>query len=109
VPNDPLRAQLSRRQLLKRAGLVGAAVMATPMGTLVPSPAVAQSPAQGQSVIGRGRVWETLSAAEAGPDHPSRDPRHQPTANDLFLTAAKPVRFLTRRAMDVTTVPDGGH
>jgi gluconate 2-dehydrogenase gamma chain len=65
VPNDPLRAQLSRRQLLKRAGLVGAAAMATPMGTLVPSPAVAQSPAQGQSVIGRGRVWETLSAAEA--------------------------------------------
>jgi len=51
--------------LLKRAGLVGAAAMATPMGTLVPSPAVAQSPAQGQSVIGRGRVWETLSAAEA--------------------------------------------
>ena len=65
MPNDPLRAQLSRRQLLKRAGLVGAAAMATPMGTLVPSPAVAQSPAQGQSVIGRGRVWETLSAAEA--------------------------------------------
>jgi gluconate 2-dehydrogenase gamma chain len=65
VPNDPLRAQLSRRQLLKRAGLVGAAAMATPIATLVPSPAVAQSPAQGQSAIGRGRVMETLSAAEA--------------------------------------------
>src|SRR5690349_5766600 len=65
VPNDPLRAQLSRRQLLKRAGLVGAAAMATPIGTLVPSPAVAQSAAQGQSAIGRGRVWETLSGAEA--------------------------------------------
>jgi len=65
VPNDPLRAQLSRRQLLKRAGLVGAAAMATPIATLVPSPAVAQSAAQGQSAIGRGRVLETLSAAEA--------------------------------------------
>jgi len=65
VSNDPLRAQLSRRQLLKRAGLVGAAAMATPIATLVPSPAVAQSPAQGQSAIGRGRVLETLSAAEA--------------------------------------------
>jgi gluconate 2-dehydrogenase gamma chain len=65
VPNDPLRAQLSRRQLLKGAGLVGAAAMATPIGTLVSSPAVAQSPAQGQSAIGRGRVLETLSAAEA--------------------------------------------
>jgi gluconate 2-dehydrogenase gamma chain len=65
VPTDPLRAQLSRRQLLKRAGLVGAAAMATPMATLVPSRAVAQSPAQGQSAIGRGRVLETLSAAEA--------------------------------------------
>jgi gluconate 2-dehydrogenase gamma chain len=65
VPNDPLRAQLSRRQLLKRAGLVGAAAMATPIGTLVPSPAVAQSPSQGRSAIGRGRVLETLSAAEA--------------------------------------------
>ena len=65
MPNDPLRAQLSRRQLLKRAGLVGAAAMATPIGTLVPSPAVAQSAAQGQFAIGRGRVWETLSAAEA--------------------------------------------
>jgi gluconate 2-dehydrogenase gamma chain len=51
--------------LLKRAGLVGAAAMATPIATLVPSPAVAQSPAQGQSAIGRGRVLETLSAAEA--------------------------------------------
>jgi gluconate 2-dehydrogenase gamma chain len=39
--------------------------MATPIATLVPSPAVAQSPAQGQSAIGRGRVLETLSAAEA--------------------------------------------
>ena len=65
MSNDPLRAQLSRRQLLKRAGLVGAAAMATPIATLVPSPAVAQSPAQGQSAIGRGRVLETLSAAEA--------------------------------------------
>jgi len=51
--------------LLKRAGLVGAAAMATPIATLVPSPAVAQSAAQGQSAIGRGRVLETLSAAEA--------------------------------------------
>ena len=65
MPNDPLRAQLSRRQLLKRAGLVGAAAMATPIGTLVPSPAVAQSLAQGQSAIGLDRVLETLSAAEA--------------------------------------------
>ena len=65
MSNDPLRAQLSRRQLLKRAGLVGAAAMATPIATLVPSPAVAQSAAQGQSAIGRGRVLETLSAAEA--------------------------------------------
>jgi len=65
VSNDPLRAQLSRRLLLKRAGLVGAAAMATPIATLVPSPAVAQSAAQGQSAIGRGRVLETLSAAEA--------------------------------------------
>ena len=65
MPNDPLRAQLSRRQLLKRAGLAGAAAMATPIATLVPSPAVAQSAAQGQSAIGRGRVLETLSAAEA--------------------------------------------
>jgi len=39
--------------------------MATPIATLVPSPAVAQSAAQGQSAIGRGRVLETLSAAEA--------------------------------------------
>ena len=65
MPNDPLRAQLSRRQLLKRAGLVGAAAMATPIGTLVSSPGVAQSPPQGQSAIGRGRVLETLSVAEA--------------------------------------------
>ena len=65
MSNDPLRAQLSRRLLLKRAGLVGAAAMATPIATLVPSPAVAQSAAQGQSAIGRGRVLETLSAAEA--------------------------------------------
>ena len=64
MPDESPRAQLSRRQLLKRAGLVGAAAIATPIGTLVPSPAVAQSPAQGQSAIGRGRVWETLSAAE---------------------------------------------
>lgn len=65
MPNDPLRAHLSRRQLLKRAGLVGAAAMATPIGALVPSPGVAQSPPQDQSAIGRGRVLETLSAAEA--------------------------------------------
>jgi len=51
--------------LLKRAGLVGAAAIATPIGTLVPSPSVAQSPAQAQGAIGRGQALETLTAAEA--------------------------------------------
>ena len=65
MPNDPPGAQLSRRQLLKRAGLVGAAAIATPIGTLVPSPSAAQSSAQAQTAIGRGQVPETLTAAEA--------------------------------------------
>jgi gluconate 2-dehydrogenase gamma chain len=49
--------------LLKRAGLVGAAAFATPIGTPVPSTSVAQSAAQGQTAV--GRVLETLTAAEA--------------------------------------------
>jgi gluconate 2-dehydrogenase gamma chain len=65
MPNEPRRAQLSRRQLLKRAGLVGAAAIATPIGTLVPSASLAQSSAPAQTAIGRGRVLETLTAAEA--------------------------------------------
>ena len=65
MPHEPLRAQLSRRQLLKRAGLAGAAAIATPIGTLVPSTSPLQSPAQAQTAIGRGQVWETLTAAEA--------------------------------------------
>src|SRR4029450_11426988 len=64
MPNEPRRAQLSRRQLLKRAGLVGAAAIATPIGTLVPSRNLSQSPAA-QTAIGRGRVLETLTMAEA--------------------------------------------
>jgi len=65
VPDQSPRAQLSRRQLLKRAGLVGAAAIATPIGTLVPSPSVAQSAALAQGAIGRGQALETLTAAEA--------------------------------------------
>ena len=65
MPDQSPRAQLSRRQLLKRAGLVGAAAIATPIGTLVPSPSVAQSPAQAQGAIGRGQALETLTAVEA--------------------------------------------
>jgi gluconate 2-dehydrogenase gamma chain len=65
MPHEPLRAQLSRRQLLKRAGLAGAAAIATPIGTLVPSTSPLQSPAQAQTAIGRGQIWETLTAAEA--------------------------------------------
>jgi len=65
VPDQSPRAQLSRRQLLKRAGLVGAAAIATPIGTLVPSPSVAQSPAQARGAIGRGQALETLTAVEA--------------------------------------------
>jgi hypothetical protein len=42
-------------------------------------------------------------------EHQNKKLRQQPTENDLFLTAAKPVRFLTRRELDVTTVPDGDH
>ena len=64
MPNEPPGAQLSRRQLLKRAGLVGAAAIATPIGTLVPSPSFAQSAAQTQTPA-RGSVLETLTAAEA--------------------------------------------
>jgi len=64
MPNERLGAQLSRRQLLKRAGLVGAAAIATPIGTLAPSPSVAQSAAQAQTAP-RGSVLETLTAAEA--------------------------------------------
>ena len=65
MPEERPGAQLSRRQLLRRAGLVGAAAIATPIGTLVPSPSAAQSSAQTQTAIGRGRVLETLTAAEA--------------------------------------------
>jgi len=65
MPHEPCGAHFSRRQLLKRAGLVGAAAMATPIGTLVPSPGAAQSTAQGQATIGRGQPLETLTAAEA--------------------------------------------
>ena len=65
MPNEPPRAQLSRRQLLKRAGLVGAAAIATPIGTLVPSSSTAQPAAQAQTAISRSRVWETLGAPEA--------------------------------------------
>jgi gluconate 2-dehydrogenase gamma chain len=65
MPDEPLRVQLSRRQLLKRAGLVGAAAIATPIGTLVPSTSPLHSPAQAQTAIGRGQIWETLTAAEA--------------------------------------------
>jgi gluconate 2-dehydrogenase gamma chain len=50
--------------LLKRAGLVGAAAIATPIGTLVPSRNLSQSPAA-QTAIGRGRVLETLTMPEA--------------------------------------------
>jgi gluconate 2-dehydrogenase gamma chain len=64
MPHEPPRAQLSRRQLLKRAGLVGAAAIATPIGTLVPSTSLAQS-TQARAATGRGRVLETLTAAEA--------------------------------------------
>jgi gluconate 2-dehydrogenase gamma chain len=65
MPNEPPRALISRRQLLKRAGFVGAAAMATPIGTLVPSTSLTQSPAQAQTTSGRGQVLETLTAAEA--------------------------------------------
>ena len=65
MPDESPRAQLSRRQLLKRAGLVGAAAIATPIKTFVPSPSAAQPPAQAQTAIGRGQRWETLTAAEA--------------------------------------------
>jgi len=65
MPNEPPGAQLSRRQLLKRAGLVGAAAIATPIGTLVPSRGLSHSPAEAQTAIGRGRVLETLTVAEA--------------------------------------------
>ncbi|HEU5257901.1 MAG TPA: gluconate 2-dehydrogenase subunit 3 family protein [Vicinamibacterales bacterium] len=96
MPNDPLRAQLSRRQLLKRAGLVGAAAMATPIGTLVPSPAVAQSPAQGQSAIGRGRVWETLSAAEAETLEAITARLVPSDANDPGALEAQAARYIDR-------------
>ena len=55
---------LSRRQLLKRAGLVGAAAIATPIGTLVPATSLAQSATQARTAIGPGRVLETLTAVE---------------------------------------------
>jgi len=65
MPNEPPRAQLSRRQLLKRAGLVGAAAIATPIGTIVPLTRLSQSPTQAQTAAGRGPVSETLTATEA--------------------------------------------
>jgi gluconate 2-dehydrogenase gamma chain len=51
--------------LLKRAGLAGAAAIATPIGTLVPASNLLQSPRQAQTGIGRGQITETLTAAEA--------------------------------------------
>src|SRR4029453_274951 len=63
MPNEPPGAQLSRRQLLKRAGLVGAAAIATPIGTRVP-PSFAQSASQTQPAAG-GRVVEPVTAAAA--------------------------------------------
>jgi len=65
MPDDPAGAQFSRRQLLKRAGLVGAAAIATPIGTLVPSTASLTSAAQSRTAIGPGQVLETLTAVEA--------------------------------------------
>jgi gluconate 2-dehydrogenase gamma chain len=65
MPNEPAGAQFSRRQLLKRAGLVGAAAIATPIGTLVPSTRLLQSAAQGRTASGPGQVLETLTAVEA--------------------------------------------
>ena len=64
MANEPPRGQLSRRQLLKGAGLVGAAAIASPIGTLVPS-SLSQSEAQAQTASGRGQALETLTAAEA--------------------------------------------
>ena len=55
MPNEPPRAQLSRRQLLKHAGLAGAAAIAS----------LSRAPAQAQTAIGRSRVLETLTTAEA--------------------------------------------
>ena len=54
MPDERFLAPLSRRQLLKRAGLIGAAAIAMP-----------QFPAQAQTAIGPGKVLETLTAAEA--------------------------------------------
>jgi gluconate 2-dehydrogenase gamma chain len=65
MPNEAAGAHFSRRQLLKRAGLVGAAAIATPIGTLVPSTTLLQSPAQARTAIGPGQVLETLTAVEA--------------------------------------------
>jgi gluconate 2-dehydrogenase gamma chain len=65
MPNEPPRAQLSRRQLLKRAGLVGAAAIATPIGTIVPLTRLSQSPAPAQTAAARGQLLETLTATEA--------------------------------------------
>jgi gluconate 2-dehydrogenase gamma chain len=65
MPNEPPRAQLSRRQLLKRAGLVGAAAIATPIGTIVPLTRLSQSAAQAQTPAGPGQALETLTATEA--------------------------------------------
>jgi gluconate 2-dehydrogenase gamma chain len=56
---------LSRRELLKRAGLVGAAAVATPVGTLVRSTDLAQSTPPDQTPAGPAQVLETLTAAEA--------------------------------------------
>ena len=56
---------LSRRELLKRAGLVGAAAVATPIGTLVPPTSPAQSAAPVQATAAGSRIWETLTAAQA--------------------------------------------
>ena len=64
MPNEPAGAQFSRRQLLKRAGLVGAAAIATPIGTLVPSTRLSQSAAQARTAIGPGQALETLTAVE---------------------------------------------
>ena len=61
------RPILSRRELLKRAGFVGAAAVAAPVGTLVLSAtrSSAQSPPPAEATIVRGQPLETLTAAEA--------------------------------------------
>jgi gluconate 2-dehydrogenase gamma chain len=67
MKNVQLTIILSRRELLKRAGLVGAVAVAAPVGTLVPSgtSGSAQSPPPIQAPIVQRHALETLTAAEA--------------------------------------------